>query len=359
MKSATVDNRRQNLTEGKALHGILQRIGATVLRTKEPSNAMGQPPDVDLQVEASLRSGDPESQVDVSFECGVGATGLKRVDIPGFKHVRLESLTGSVSKTATGTVNVPHGVNFLCFNTVGTLLVRVSGQGGLIVIPPRSATFGRGGTGLIVQAARGDHSTQLVSWPSVLTPALESWLSFHSTGKPSTTPRQIGCKPIDPHLSDAFRRFEAAKSDSEAAEPLVLSVVYELVSRLMTGSDQVQLAALPNELPDTILELTKTVRQAPANPWPLKDAADAAGYSPFHFSRVFKSLVGYGFHEYVDRCRTEISVEMLCNTDSPVDLVASTCGFGTTQGLRESVKEYLGLVPSELRSVPETFESRI
>ena len=80
-----------------------------------------------------------------------------------------------------------------------------------------------------------------------------------------------------------------------------------------------------------------------------------AGYSPFHFSRVCKQLVGYGFHEYVDRCRTECAIDMLVSTDSAVDLVASTCGFGTTQGLRESVKEYLGLVPSELRSMPEAF----
>ena len=81
-----------------------------------------------------------------------------------------------------------------------------------------------------------------------------------------------------------------------------------------------------------------------------------AGYSPFHFSRVFKNLVGYGFHEYVDRSRTECAVEMLCTTDSAVDVVASSCGFGTTQGLRESVKEYLGLVPSELRAIPDPIE---
>jgi AraC-like DNA-binding protein len=98
------------------------------------------------------------------------------------------------------------------------------------------------------------------------------------------------------------------------------------------------------------------VRENPALPWPLKDAADMAGYSPFHFSRVFKGLVGYGFHEYVDRCRTECAVELLVTTDMPVDLVASTCGFGTTQGLRESVKEYLGLVPSELRAVPDSLD---
>ena len=122
----------------------------------------------------------------------------------------------------------------------------------------------------------------------------------------------------------------------------------------MTSSDQVQLAAIPSDLPDTIKDLVSRVRQSPSHGWPLRDAADAAGYSPFHFSRVFKNLVGYGFHEYVDRCRTESAVELLCTTDQPVDLVASTCGFGTTQGLRESVKEYLGLVPSELRTIPES-----
>jgi transcriptional regulator GlxA family with amidase domain len=58
----------------------------------------------------------------------------------------------------------------------------------------------------------------------------------------------------------------------------------------------------------------------------------------------------------VDRCRTECAVELLCSSDSAVDLVASSCGFGTTQGLRESVKEYLGLVPSEIRSFPDTIE---
>jgi AraC family transcriptional regulator len=130
-----------------------------------------------------------------------------------------------------------------------------------------------------------------------------------------------------------------------------------VVARLVVGADQVQLAAVPLDLPDTIRDLVAKVRASPSLAWPLKDAADMAGYSPFHFSRVFKNLVGYGFHEYVDRSRTECAVEMLCTTDNAVDVVASSCGFGTTQGLRESVKEYLGLVPSELRSIPEPIES--
>ncbi len=299
-----------------------------------------------------------ETRIDISFECGLGAVGFKRSDVPGFKHIRVETVTASVSKTATGSVTVPQGVNLLCFNSVGTLLVRDGGEGNLTVIPPRSATFVRGGVRLVAQAARGDHSTQLMSWQGILTPLLDSWVASR-TSRSSTSRRTIGCKQVDPHLTGALQRFEQAKAAGEAAEPLLLSVAYELVSKLMTGSDQVQLAAIPIDLPETIKQLTKEVRKNSALPWPLKEAADTAGYSPFHFSRVFKSLVGYGFHEYVDRCRTEVAIDMLCNTDSPVDLVASACGFGTTQGLRESVKEYLGLVPSELRAVPESYDARL
>jgi len=136
---------------------------------------------------------------------------------------------------------------------------------------------------------------------------------------------------------------------------LMLSAIYEAVAKLMVSADEVQLATVPEDLPETLRILTQKVRSSPALAWPLKEAADMAGYSPFHFSRVFKQLVGYGFHEYVDRCRTESAIDMLISTESAVDLVASSCGFGTTQGLRESVKEYLGLVPSELRSLPEAF----
>lgn len=300
-----------------------------------------------------------DSRVEISFECGLGATGLKRSEVPGFKYLKVEILSASVSKTATGTVVVPIGFNALCFNSQGALLMRDSADGSLTVVPPRSATFIRGGARLIVQAARGDHSAQLTTWQAAFTPLLEGWIAGRAGGRQMPVRRTLGSKPIDPHLTGAMRRFEQAKVGGDAAEPLLASVVYELVARLMTGSDQVQLAAIPLDLPDTIQALTVEVRKNPALPWPLKEAADAAGYSPFHFSRVFKSLVGYGFHEYVDRCRTEVAIDLLCNSDSPVDLVASTCGFGTTQGLRESVKEYLGLVPSELRAVPETYGIRM
>jgi AraC-like DNA-binding protein len=272
-------------------------------------------------------------------------------------YVRLETISGTVSKTATGVCVVPNGINALCLNLRGTLIARTGLQGKLVLIPPRSITYIRN-TRLIVQCARGEHFSQLLSWPTVVTNLMEKWMQDRTTGKNQNSPaRVVACKPIDPHFKDAVERFNKAVSGpAEIVEPLVVSFLYEAGARLMSSLDQVQLAATPLDVPDTVKDLIAKVRENPALPWPLKDAADMAGYSPFHFSRVFKGLVGYGFHEYVDRCRTECAVELLVTTDMPVDLVASTCGFGTTQGLRESVKEYLGLVPSELRAVPDSLD---
>jgi AraC-like DNA-binding protein len=301
----------------------------------------------------ALRHSDSEANVDIRFDCGANGT-FRRSEAANIQQLRLETVTGQVTRTVAGLATVPTGVCALCFNTKGTLLARTSPQSKLIIVPPRSVTYIRGGIRLIIQAARGDHSIQILCWNQLLTPLLDAWAANRATNRSGQISRQIACKPIDPHLQDAYNRFENARNGSlEVAEPMILSSAYELIARLMVSSDEVQLAAVPTTLPETIKELTARVRSNPSLPWPLKDAADAAGYSPFHFSRVFKAMVGYGFHEYVDRCRTEAAVEMLVTSDAAVDVVAATCGFGTTQGLRESVKEYLGLVPSELRAIPE------
>lgn len=301
-----------------------------------------------------MRSAESESHLEVSFDCTAGSN--RRLEQAGLQHLRLESHQAGLSKIAPGTVIVPAQFNALAINYRGTLLIRSATNPRLIVVPPRSITFLKGRLKLGVVAARGEHSTQILSWASAVTPLLEHWINSRLQARSAGhSVRQIACKPIDPHLQVAVERLESARNSGESVELLMLSAIYETVSKLMMGGDEVQLATIPDDLPETLKNLTAKVRTSPALGWPLKEAADMAGYSPFHFSRVFKQLVGYGFHEYVDRCRTECAIEMLVTSDSPVDIVASTCGFGTTQGLRESIKEYLGLVPSELRSMPEAF----
>lgn len=303
-----------------------------------------------------VRAESNELHIELNFDCGASPGGFKRTDASTAMHVRVENLSGLVTKTSLGYALIPNGMNALCINLRGTIIARAGAHSKLVLIPPRSITYIRGSR-VVLQAARGEHQTLMLSWESRVTPLLDHWIVTRQGPRLTGSPRVIACKPIDPYLKPALSRFDEAMSGpADLLEPMIVSFLYDVVARLMTGNDQVQLAAIPADLPDTIRQLVQRVRQNPSLAWPLKEAADAAGYSPFHFSRVFKNLVGYGFHEYVDRCRTECAVDMLCTTDHAVDLIASTCGFGTTQGLRESVKEYLGLVPSELRSVPETVE---
>ncbi len=263
-----------------------------------------------------------------------------------------------LQKSTNGSISVASNTNILGINMDGAVIARSVGAK-VVIVPPRSMFFIKGPVRLSALAARGDHKLQTLSWQSAALPVLDQWLQTHGPGRNTKGySRSVGCKPIDPNFVETIKRFEEAKTvASELTEPLLLSIIHEAVGRIMVGSDEMQLAPLPTELPDPLVKLAALVRKSPAGNWSLKEASDMASYSPFHFSRVFKQLVGYGFHEYVDRCRTELAVSLLVSSDLAVDHVATQAGFGTTQGLRESVRDYLGLVPSEFRSLPDLYES--
>lgn len=165
--------------------------------------------------------------------------------------------------------------------------------------------------------------------------------------------RQIPlCKPMLPEgLAELARVDQLLRSQAPIALPAVLTLISSSVGLTVIGESEIGLSPLPSDLPAALRTLTDKVKKHPDASWPIKEAADLVGYSPFHFSRVFKGIVGYGFHEFVDRCRTEYAVNLLTKTEDPIEIIAATAGFGTAQSLRESVKEHLGLLPSELRLV--------
>lgn len=307
-----------------------------------------------------MRASDSDSLVDISFDCVATIGTFKRADGANLPNLRVETIVANAVKSVSGIISVPAPVHLLVFNRRGTLIVRPPSPGKILVMPPRTLAFVKGGARLSVQASRGEHELNLLTWNSAMTPLLDHWITQRANQRANASQnRNVGAKPMDPHFTQAVERFTVARNATpDAAEPMLLSVAYEVSTRLLAGGDEIQLANLPIDLPEMLRELSLEVRKQPAKPWPLKDASDYAGYSPFHFSRVFKQLVGYGFHEFVDRCRTQVAVEQLCVGDQPIDVVASSCGFGTTQGLRESIKEYLGLVPSELRGGMEADLSR-
>lgn len=260
--------------------------------------------------------------------------------------------SASVRSTSLTTMEIPANTAFLWFKRQGTILLRTHTDTRWSILPVGSVSLLKGPTTLILRVARGEQECRILSWALPSTPGLldDAMVDQSKPGEKLSVMTQ----PITPLFVSAVERMNRALNGKKGdVEALLFSVLYESCAYLKIGASSFGLTPLPIDLTEGIVELTEAVRKNPEQAWPLKEAADFVGYSPFHFSRVFKASVGYGFHEFVDRCRTEMAVELLRTTDSPIDVIATAAGFGTTQGLRESVKEYLGLVPSELRSDPD------
>jgi AraC family transcriptional regulator len=84
-----------------------------------------------------------------------------------------------------------------------------------------------------------------------------------------------------------------------------------------------------------------------ARPLRLDEVADAACFSPFHFHRVFKALLGETLNQFVKRQRLERALYLMSHAPrrSLTD-VALDCGFSSSSDFSRSFKQHYGLPPS-------------
>src|SRR5215469_15420102 len=78
--------------------------------------------------------------------------------------------------------------------------------------------------------------------------------------------------------------------------------------------------------------------------------ARVAHFSPFHFHRVFKALVGEGVSEHVRRLRLERAAGLLKMTDRPVTQVAFEASYGTHEAFTRAFRQMFGVSPSQYRA---------
>jgi AraC family transcriptional regulator len=84
-----------------------------------------------------------------------------------------------------------------------------------------------------------------------------------------------------------------------------------------------------------------------AEPLRLRDLARAAMLSPFHFHRVFQSLVGSTPADFVQRLRLEHALAMLSRPRPPsLTAIALACGFSSSSDFSRCFKRRFGVPPS-------------
>lgn len=83
-------------------------------------------------------------------------------------------------------------------------------------------------------------------------------------------------------------------------------------------------------------------------PLPLERVARAASFSPFHFHRVFKALVGETLNQFVKRLRLERALRLMSFEPArTLTEVALACGFRSSSDFSRSFKQAHGVPPSD------------
>ena len=88
--------------------------------------------------------------------------------------------------------------------------------------------------------------------------------------------------------------------------------------------------------------ITRDLRQ----PLKLEDVARVACFSPHHFHRIFRSLVGETLHAFVKRVRLERAVYLLSHRpQDSLTAIALACGFSSSSDFSRSFRARYGVPP--------------
>lgn len=81
----------------------------------------------------------------------------------------------------------------------------------------------------------------------------------------------------------------------------------------------------------------------------LKEVAEVAYFSPYHFHRVFKYIVQETLNEYIIRRKIEKSALELLHTNASTTAVAHNYGYSDNSSFAKAFKKYYGISPTEFK----------
>ncbi|WP_422658026.1 helix-turn-helix transcriptional regulator [Paenibacillus sp. EC2-1] len=90
-----------------------------------------------------------------------------------------------------------------------------------------------------------------------------------------------------------------------------------------------------------------------------RQLANYAGYSPYHFSRVFKSITGISVRQYLSALRIESGKAYLLKEPSMLVKVLYSIGFTSMGSFLTRFKQFVGQSPKRFRASSESLHSYI
>lgn len=81
----------------------------------------------------------------------------------------------------------------------------------------------------------------------------------------------------------------------------------------------------------------------------VEDLADAAGYSKYHFCRMYRQGAGVTPYKALLDRRMRAALELLTTTDTPIKRIAAECGFKDVSWFGATFKRLMGATPASVR----------
>lgn len=82
----------------------------------------------------------------------------------------------------------------------------------------------------------------------------------------------------------------------------------------------------------------------------IKTLAELSHFSPFHFHRISRALLGEPIGKYISRMRLETAAKMLRYSNNTIEDIGYSVGFETPSSLSKAFKLQFGITPSEYRN---------
>ena len=83
----------------------------------------------------------------------------------------------------------------------------------------------------------------------------------------------------------------------------------------------------------------------------LDTIAGIAGFSKFHFSRLFKQFTNMSFYDYLNKERIQVAETLLLNHKLSITEVAFQSGFSSIATFNRVFKKFKNCTPTEFRTL--------
>lgn len=162
------------------------------------------------------------------------------------------------------------------------------------------------------------------------------------TGFPDPLMKQIGMALL--------RELEQpTQASSLYAQSAAQMLAVHLIHQYSSKSLRIEETPLQGLTPRQLRRVTDFVLAHLNHDLSLPQLAEQAGFSPYHFARLFRLSTGESPHQFVLRQRIEYAKRLLQDSELPLAHIALETGFANQSHLTQAFKRQVGITPIAYR----------